>query len=60
MLEAGTVDVGFVCGLPYVLGRDKENPTVELLVTPIMKSARYKNVPKFYSYVSVIGYQLVL
>lgn len=53
MLAAGTVDVGFVCGLPYVLERDKENPTVELLAAPVMKAARYKDAPQYYSYVIV-------
>ncbi len=53
MLDAGTVDVGFVCGLPYVLERDKENPTVELLAAPVMKAGRYKDAPKYYSYVIV-------
>ena len=49
MLESGAVDVGFVCGLPYVLLRDREAPAVQLLVAPVMKDARYRDQPKYYS-----------
>ena len=53
MLDAGAVDVGFVCGLPYVLKRDQDEPTVVLLAAPVMKAARYKDAPKYYSCVIV-------
>ncbi len=53
MLDAGAVDVGFVCGLPYVLMRDEDEPTIELLAAPVMMAARYKDAPKYYSCVIV-------
>ena len=49
MLISGAVDVGFVCGLPYVLLRDRETPAVDLLAAPVMKSQRYHGKPKYYS-----------
>ncbi|MEM9461749.1 MAG: PhnD/SsuA/transferrin family substrate-binding protein [Myxococcota bacterium] len=49
MLESGAVDVGFVCGLPYVLLHDRDPPPVHLLAAPVMKAARYQGKPKYYS-----------
>lgn len=49
MLTSGAVDCGFVCGLPYVLLHDRPDPAADLLVAPIMKAARYKGQPKYYS-----------
>jgi phosphonate transport system substrate-binding protein len=49
MLAAGAVDAAFVCGLPYVIERDKPQPNVTLLVAPVMKDARYGGKPKYFS-----------
>ena len=49
MLAKGTVDCGFVCGLPYVLMHDQPAPAAYLLTAPIMKAARYNGQPKYYS-----------
>lgn len=49
MLASGDVEVGFVCGLPYVLAHDKPSPEVDLLVAPVMKAARYAGKPKYFS-----------
>jgi phosphonate transport system substrate-binding protein len=49
MLEAGTLDVGFVCGAPYVTLHDQEKPAANLLVAPVMKDARYGGKPKYFS-----------
>ena len=49
MLSSGAVDVGFVCGLPYVLLHDQAKSAVELLAAPVMKDKRYGDVPKYYS-----------
>jgi phosphonate transport system substrate-binding protein len=46
LLEKGEVDVGFVCGLPYVLDHDRFR--LELLVAPLV----YEE-PIYYSYVIV-------
>lgn len=53
MLKTGMADVGFICGLPYVLEHDKTRPSIKLLVAPVMKHPRYKNAPVYYSYVIV-------
>lgn len=49
MLEAGTVDCGFICGLPYVIMHDRPAPAAYLLAAPILKAPRYKGQPKYYS-----------
>ncbi|PTY01874.1 hypothetical protein DB346_10475 [Verrucomicrobia bacterium LW23] len=49
MLGDGAIDSAYVCGLPYVIERDKAQPTVDLLVAPIMKGERYKGQPKYFS-----------
>lgn len=49
MLESGALDVGFVCGMPYVLMRDQDPPAVQLLAAPVMKSERYQGQPKYYA-----------
>ena len=49
MLETGTVDCGFICGLPYVVMHDRPEPAAQLLVAPVMKAPRYKGQPKYYS-----------
>jgi len=54
MLDSGMADIGFVCGLPYVMKRDQETPTIELLLAPVMKDVeKYKDQPIYYSYVIV-------
>ncbi len=53
MLDSGVAHIGFVCGLPYVLKHDQQTPSVELLVAPVMKDPKYKNQPKYFSYVIV-------
>ncbi len=49
MLEAGALDFGFICGLPYVLLHDRPQPAARLLAAPVMKAARYQGQPKYYS-----------
>lgn len=53
MLDTGMVDMGFVCGLPYVLKKDQLNPQVELLVSPVMKDEKYQGKPVYFSYLIV-------
>lgn len=53
MLDLGMVDIGFVCGLPYVINKDKANPAIELLLAPVMKDKKYRDIPVYYSYVIV-------
>ena len=51
MLESGLIDVGFICGLPYIIERDQSPPAIELLVAPIMKDIKYNSKPIYYSYI---------
>lgn len=51
MLDSGMVDVGFICGLPYIMKRDKPQPNIELLLAPVMKGNKYKDMPIYYSYI---------
>lgn len=54
MIESGAVQIGFVCGYPYILSHDgQENPPTKLLVAPVHAAPHYKNEPKYYSYIIV-------
>lgn len=53
MLDSGMADIGFICGLPYVMEKDKPQPGIDLLLAPVMKDAKYKDKPIYYSYVIV-------
>ncbi len=49
----GSVDAGFICGLPYVqLTREHPAP-VELLAAPVLVGARYRDEPIYFSDVIV-------
>jgi len=50
---AGRVDVGFLCGLPYVRLADSPASPVELLVAPVLQSERYSQKPVYFSDVIV-------
>lgn len=52
-LDNGDIDLGWICGLPYVMKADQESPTVELLVAPVMQATRYHAEPVYYSDVVV-------
>ncbi len=50
---AGQVDVGFICGLPYVRLVDSPGSPVELLAAPVLRGERYQNKPVYFSDVIV-------
>src|SRR5438876_1826656 len=50
---AGRVDVGFLCGLPYVHLVDSPGSPVELLAAPVLQGERYQNKPVYFSDVIV-------
>jgi phosphonate transport system substrate-binding protein len=50
---AGKVDVGFLCGLPYVLLADSPARPVELLAAPVLQGERYGQKPVYFSDVVV-------
>ncbi len=49
MLDDGAVDVGFICGYPYVLEHDQPHHVIDVLVAPVMKAPRYKDQPLYFS-----------
>ncbi|MDH5388216.1 MAG: phosphate/phosphite/phosphonate ABC transporter substrate-binding protein [Gammaproteobacteria bacterium] len=53
MLDSGMADIGFICGLPYVMEKDQPQPSIDLLLAPVMKDPKYKDKPIYYSYVIV-------
>lgn len=50
---AGRIQIGWMCGYPYVRETAKPNPAIELLALPIMAGARYQNQPVYFSDVVV-------
>jgi phosphonate transport system substrate-binding protein len=50
---AGRLDVGFICGLPYVRLADAPADTVELLAAPVLQGERYRQKPVYFSDVIV-------
>ena len=50
---AGRVDVGFLCGLPYVRLADAPASPIELLVAPVLQGERYQQKPIYFSDVIV-------
>jgi phosphonate transport system substrate-binding protein len=51
--ERGEVDLGVICGLPYVWLADRRPPPVEALAAPVLSGARYAGRPVYYSDVVV-------
>jgi phosphonate transport system substrate-binding protein len=51
----GELDVGFICGLPYVQLRRETPPPVELLAAPVLVGDRYQGRPIYFSDVIVRG-----
>ncbi len=52
-LEAGAIDIGWVCGAYYVDWASSSNTTLELLAAPVMAGARYGGQPVYFSDVVV-------
>lgn len=53
MLDAGTMDAAWICGLPYIKRADQPDPIIELLVAPVMRGERYQGRPIYFSDVIV-------
>jgi phosphonate transport system substrate-binding protein len=54
-LDAGDIDVAFICGLPYSQKRDRPDRPVELLCAPVMAAPRYGGQPIYFTDVIVRG-----
>jgi phosphonate transport system substrate-binding protein len=52
-LDSGNIQVGWICGLPYIWKARQKPPRVELLAAPIMAGSRYNDQPIYYSDVIV-------
>lgn len=51
--EHGEADVGFICGLPYVMLMRREPAPIELLAAPVLEGERYGRRPIYFSDVIV-------
>src|SRR4051812_15638528 len=49
----GQADVGFICGLPYVLLMRQQPPPIEVLAAPVLEGERYGRRPVYFSDVIV-------
>ncbi|MFN2199107.1 MAG: phosphate/phosphite/phosphonate ABC transporter substrate-binding protein [Anaerolineales bacterium] len=52
-LDRGEIDLGWICGLPYVRKADLPQPPVTLLAAPVPAGARYGDQPVYFSDVIV-------
>jgi phosphonate transport system substrate-binding protein len=52
-LHAGDIQVGWICGLPYVIHAGNPEPSIELLAAPVMAGERYRQQPVYFSDVIV-------
>lgn len=53
LVEAGEMDLAWICGMPYVRLADRPNPPVEILAAPVMAGGRYADRPVYFSDVVV-------
>ena len=53
LIDAGQIDIAWICGLPYIRKADRPNSGLELLVAPVMLGERYRDRPVYYSDVMV-------
>jgi phosphonate transport system substrate-binding protein len=53
MLDAGNIQLCWICGLPYAWKAASEYSPVELCVAPVMQGARYQRRPVYFSDVVV-------
>jgi phosphonate transport system substrate-binding protein len=52
-LDAGDIDVAFICGLPYTRKHDRPDRPIELLCAPVMAAPRYAAQPVYFTDVIV-------
>src|SRR5262245_7628150 len=52
-LDAGQIDVGWICGWPYVRKMRRQPPNLELLAAPVPAGERYGGRPIYFSDVLV-------
>jgi len=52
-LDAGMMDMAWICGAPYVRRMAAAKPPIELLVAPVWRGERYQDQPVYFSDVVV-------
>jgi len=52
-LDAGMLDMAWICGAPYVRRMAAAKPPIELLAAPVWRGERYQNQPVYFSDVVV-------
>ncbi len=53
LLDSGTIQIAWICGLPYTVKADQAVPVIELLVAPVMEGERYEDRLIYFSDVVV-------
>lgn len=53
LLGIGEIEVGWICGYPYIMKVDRDHLPIELLVAPVMQHPRYMDRPIYFSDVVV-------
>ena len=53
MIDSGQINMGWICGMPYVRKIDRDSVQIELLAAPVMSNARYHDRPIYFSDVIV-------
>ncbi len=53
LLDQDQIQIGWICGLPYVQKVARETPSIELLAAPVMMGQRYRKLPIYFSDVVV-------
>jgi len=53
LIDTGQVNMGWICGMPYVQKIDRAGVPIELLAAPVMSSPRYQGKPVYFSDVIV-------
>ena len=53
LLDTGQINIGWICGLPYVHKIDQAGVPIELLAAPVMSKPRYQDRPIYFSDVIV-------
>ena len=48
-LDAGAIDVAFLCGWPYAVQHDRADSPIELLCAPVMAGPRYGARPVYFT-----------
>lgn len=54
LIDSGQAQLGWICGLPYVVKKDGTQPVLDVLAAPVYAALRYQNLPVYFSDVVVL------